>query len=154
MYVMLLLTLVAVGASVSQWLYQTRDTKPMTAPATAYSEQQVADAKSKICSAFENVWNAEKVAGGRNGGTDPTATLAVATSIRQVLDFGSRYLVNQLGAEPATPADLATAVRQLSDIYQELTINYLDGLTNADPKLGPLLSALDKQTYTVQGLCK
>jgi hypothetical protein len=154
MYVMLLVTLVAVGASVILWFHSTRDTKAITTPTPAYGEQQVADAKSKVCSAFENVWNAEKVAGERNGGTDPTATLAVATSIRQVLDFGSRYLMNQVNAEPATPADLAAAIRQLSDVYQQLTINYLDGLTNADPKLGPLLTALDKQTYTVQGLCK
>src|SRR5580693_2427082 len=56
MYVMLLVTLVAVGASVILWFHSTRDTKAITTPTPAYGEQQVADAKSKVCSAFENVW--------------------------------------------------------------------------------------------------
>jgi hypothetical protein len=151
---MFAIALVAVAAAVAAWLRPMPDTKAATPPAPTYSQQQAAEAKSKVCGVFERVWNAEQVAGARNGGADPTATLAVATSIRQVLDFASRYLIQKVSAEPATPRELASTVRGLADVYEELTLSYLDGLTNADPKLGPLLNTLDKQTYTAQAQCK
>jgi hypothetical protein len=151
---MFAITLIAVGAAVAAWLRPMPDTKVATPLGPTFSQQQAAEAKSKVCGAFEKVWNAEQVAGARNGGADPTATLAVATSIRQVLDFASGYLIQKLNAEPATPSEIASTVRGLAEVYEELTLNYLDGLTNADPKLGPLLNTLDKQTYTAQALCK
>jgi hypothetical protein len=107
-----------------------------------------------MCAAYQQVRKAGDVAGARNGGTDPTAILAVATSTRQVLEVGSRYLITKLSEEPATPPDLAGAVRKLADAYQELTINYLDGLSNSDSELTPLLRAADEAHATIEKLCK
>lgn len=107
-----------------------------------------------MCTAYEQVRKAGDVAGARNGGNDPTNVLAVATSTRQVLEVGSRYLTTKLSAEPATPPELATAVRKLADVYQELTINYLDGLSNSDPELDPLLRVGDEAHAAIQKLCK
>ena len=58
MFVMFLITLVAVGAAVAAWLRPIPHNTSATPPAPTYSEQQVADAKSKVCAAYEKVQNA------------------------------------------------------------------------------------------------
>lgn len=152
MYVPLAVALVAVGVAVAAWFRPLPDNTP--APASTYTDQQVADAKAEICAAFEKVHRALALSSRRNGGSDPTAILAVATSGRQVLDSGSRYLLTKLSEEPATPSELAEAVRRLANLYQELTISYLDGLTNSDAELKPLLSGSDDAALTIDRLCK
>jgi hypothetical protein len=148
---MTLALLVTLGVAIVGW-FRPAPVKPPPTP--TYSKQQVADAKTALCAAYEQVRKAGDVAGTRNGGGDPTSILAVATSTRQVLDVGSRYLITKLNTEPATPSDLATAIRKLADVYQEMTVDYLDGLSNSDPELSPLLRAGDEAHSTIQGLCR
>jgi hypothetical protein len=143
--------LVTLGIAIVGW-FRPVPAKPPSAP--AYSQQQVANARTTLCAAYEQVRKAGDVAGARNGGSDPTSILTVATSTRQVLDVGSRYLTAKLNAEPATPPDLAAAIRKLADVYQEMTVDYLDGLSNSDPELSPLLQAGDEAHSSIQGLCK
>lgn len=153
--VSLVLALVAIGIGLSSWMRPMQTGEPSaTPPAPIYSDRQITDAKALVCAAYEKVHHALVLSSGRNGDSDPTAILAVATSGRQVLDAGSRYLLMKLSKEPATPADLATAIRRLADSYQELTIDYLDGLTNSDAELGPSLQASDEATSTIERLCK
>ena len=142
--------LATLGVAIVGWFRPVPDKPP---PVQTYTNEQVSEAKAKVCNAYEQVRKAGDLAGARNGGSDPTGVLAVATSTRQVLDAGSRYLMTKLAAEPATPRDLAVAVRKLADVYQELTINYLDGLSNSDPELGPLLRAGDEAHGVIQKLC-
>ena len=143
--------LATLGVAIAGWL-RPAGTRPPAAP--TYSNQQVADAKAAVCGAYEQVRKAGDEAGKRDGGNDPTAVLTVATSTRQVLDTSSRYLMTKLDTHPATPHDLAAAVRKLADVYQEMTVDYLDGLTNSDPELSPLLRAGDEAHSTIAGLCK
>ncbi len=143
--------LVTLGVAIVGW-FRPLPAKPPPAP--TYSDQQVAEAKAAVCTAYEQIRKAGDVAGARNGASDPTAILTVATSTRQVLEVGSRYLITKLDTEPATPPDLAAAVRKLADVYQEMTVDYLDGLSNSDPELGPLLRAGDEAHSTIEGLCK
>jgi hypothetical protein len=107
-----------------------------------------------VCTAYQKVQHALDISGARSGGSDPTAILAVATSGRQVLDFGGRYLLAKLAEKPATPTDLADAVRKLANNFQELTLGYLDGLTNSDREQQPILHASDEAALTIQRLCK
>jgi hypothetical protein len=143
--------LVTLGVAIVGWF---RPVPAKPPPAPTYSNQQVADAKARVCTAYEQVRKAGDAAGARNGGSDPTSILTVATSTRQVLEVGSRYLMTKLDAEPATPPDLAAAVRKLADVYQEMTVDYLDGLSNSDPELDPLLRAGDEAHSTIEKLCK
>jgi hypothetical protein len=143
--------LVTLGVAIVGWY---RPVPAKSPPAPTYSNQQVADAKAKVCAAYEQVRKAGDVAGARNGGSDPTSILTVATSTRQVLEVGGRYLMTKLDAEPATPPDLAAAVRKLATVYQEMTVDYLDGLSNSDPDLDPLLRAGDEAHSTIENLCK
>jgi hypothetical protein len=122
-------------------------------PTPAYTNQQTADAKGTVCAAFAKVDHALDISA-RNTGDDPATKLAAATSGRQVLDAGSRYLLTKLVEEPAAPPEVAKEVRKFADSSQELVIGYLDGLTNSDADLQPSLSAGDETTLTIRRLCK
>jgi hypothetical protein len=107
-----------------------------------------------VCAAFAKVDRALDVAGAQHGGDDPTSILAVATSVRQVLEVGSRYLSTKLTEQPATPPDLAKEVREFANSSQELVIGYLDGLTASDADLQPSRHEGDETTLTIRRLCK
>jgi hypothetical protein len=147
--------LVAIGVAIGAWVRPLpgNDTS-RTPPIVAYTDQQIAEAKAKVCASYDKVHRALVLSSARNGGSDPTAVLAVATSGRQVLDTGSRYLLTKLSEEPATPSELVTAIRKLAAQYQELVIYYLDGLTNSDTELQPALRASDDAITTIERLCK
>lgn len=122
------------------------------APVPAYSSQQIADAKAVICTAYEHVRKAGDLAGTRNGGSDPTGQLTVATSSRQVFDAGSRYLSTTLAEQPATPADLAAAIRKLASVYQQLAIDYLADAP--DFETDPLIRAGTEAHTTIEASCR
>lgn len=155
MFATLLIALAAIGLALGAWFRPLPSNKPTPAPARpTFTEQQVTDAKASVCAAFQKTDHALDLSSARVGGNDPTATLTVATSVRQVLDFSSRYLRARLAEEPATPPDLADAVRTLANSYQEATMDYLAGLTNSDSELQPSLHAGDEATLKIRGLCK
>jgi hypothetical protein len=151
----LMVALLAICLAIGAWFRPSPDNKPPpVASAPSYTDQQVADAKTKVCAAYDKVHRALVLSSARNGGNDPNAILGVATSGRQVLDAGSRYLITKLSEEPATSSELAGAIRNLANAYQELTVSYLDGLTNSDAELQPTLQAADDSSSKIERLCK
>ncbi len=149
----LVIAFIALAVGLGAWFRSTpHNNQPPPKP--AYTDQQVANAKANVCAAFGQVDRALGVAESLGGSNDTTAVLAVATSTRQVLDFGGRYLSAHLNQEPATPTDLASAVRKQSDAYQKLMIGYLDGLHYGDSELQPAVSASEEATDTIRRLCK
>jgi hypothetical protein len=128
--------------------------QPPTPHKPTYTDGQTADAKAHMCTAFGKVDHALDISGARKGSDDPTAQLAIATSGRQVLDAGSRYLLSKLAEEPATPPNVANEVRKFASSSQELVIGYLGGLTNSDGDLQPSLHAGDEATLAIRRLCK
>lgn len=123
-------------------------------PKPTYTAQQTADAKAKVCAAFEKLERAVEVAKAAPHGNDTNGTLAAATTMRQVFEVGSRYLSATLTEEPATSADLATAVRKEASSLLEGVMGYLDGLTDTDPQMRPLVDANTQAAETIRGLCK
>jgi hypothetical protein len=123
-------------------------------PKPTYTDQQVADAKANVCTAFGKLERAVEVVNAVPNGTDANEQLAAATSTRQVFDVFSRYLLAKLTEEPATPPDLATAVRKEASSLQEGVIGYLDGHTNSDPQMRPLVEANTEAATTIRRLCK
>jgi hypothetical protein len=146
----LVIALGAIGLAIACWFRPSPSAPAPSRP--TYTEQQVADAKAKMCAAFGEIDHALGVASARSAGSDPTTGLAVATSTRQVFEVGSRYLVTKLTAEPATPPDLADEVRKLADSYQEAVVGYLADASGSD--LRPSLNAADDATLTIRRLCK
>jgi hypothetical protein len=141
--------LVTIGVAVAGWFRPMPDSKAST---PTYTGQQVSDAKTRVCAAYSDVHSAIGVTMARDGGTDPTAQLAVATSARQSLLAGSEYLKSTLSEEPATAPDLAAAIRKLSTLFQQYTVSYLNGRTNSE--IESSLRAGDETTATIVNLCK
>jgi len=147
--VMFAITLVAVGAAIAPWLRPIPHNTSATPSAPSYSEQQVADAKSKVCAAIEKVKKANTMNSNRNGGDDPNGQLLIAVNGRQVYMASSQYVLTTLADEPATPAELAAAGRRLGNLYQVIA---MDGLAS-----DPSQAARDAASATgtsIDGHCK
>lgn len=144
------IALVAAGIAIGAWFRPLPKNDPPPAP--TYSSQQVADAKSKVCAAFNDVHNAVRNNFARDQGTDPNQQLMVALAGQQALIAGSMRLQSILADQPPTPSDLASQVKKLIDIFQTLTIDYLNG--RGSPEVDPSLRAGDAATLAIQGMCK
>jgi hypothetical protein len=147
-FVMFAITLVAVGAAVAAWLRPLPE-KSASPTAPTFSAQQVADAKSKVCEAFDKVLKASSINGARTGGDDPNTQLLVAVVQRNVFITSSVHLMSALADNPATPAGLAAAVKKLSDLYQVVTLDGSMGDRN-----DPAHDAANQTAKTIQSLCK
>jgi hypothetical protein len=101
--VMFAITLVAVAAAVAAWLRPMPETKSDVSPAPTFSDQQVAEAKSKVCAAFQKVRRANETNATRNGGDDPNLQLLVAVNERQIYIASSAYLLTTLGGRTCNP---------------------------------------------------
>jgi len=148
-FVMLVITLVAVGAAVAAWL---RPIPQVTAPAPpkpTYSAQQVADAKSKVCAAYGKIHSAVDMNVGRSNSGDASAKLLSKVNMRQIFIAGSAHLFTTLADEPATPPALASEAWKLAHLLQELV---LYGLAS-DPAV-PTNDAVNATGLRIEGLCK
>lgn len=147
--VMFAITLVAVSAAVAAWLRPMPEAKSAAPSAPTFSAQQVTDAKSNVCAAYAKIHRAVDVNAPRNGGSDPTAQLAVATNMRQIYVVGSAYLLTKLADEPATPSDLSAATNRVARLFQVLTI---EGSVS-DPSV-EAYNDVNATGETIQNLCK
>src|ERR1700755_1353647 len=153
MFVTLTIALIGIAVGFVGW-FRPVPHNNQPPPKPTYTAQQTADAKAKVCVAFEKLERAVGVANAVPHGSDANGTLAAATTMRQVFDVASRYLFATLAELPATPADLAAAVRNAANSLQEGVMGYLDGLTNSDPEMQPLVNANTEAAETIRGLCK
>ena len=141
--------LVTLGIAIVGW-FRPLPAKPPPAP--SYSQQQVADAKVKICSTYEQIRRAVVASTSRSGGDDPTATLAVAANARTALYDGGDYLAKTLAQQAATPPELAKAIQALVNSYQQLAIGYMAEVPDSD--LQSARDAVSNAGTAVYGLCK
>lgn len=141
--------LVTLAVAIIGW-FRPVPAKPPAAP--TYTDQQVSDAKAKVCAAYEKVHNAINASTARDRGTDPTSQLVFAINGQQAILAGSEYLRTTLSQQPATSSELAKMVRQLTDIYQELVIEYQNNLPDSEE--APTVHAADDTALAIQRLCK
>jgi hypothetical protein len=149
----LLIALIALAVGIAAW-FRPAPHNDQPPPKPAYTDQQAADAKAKVCAAFGKLERAVDIANAAPRGNDATSQLTESINVRQVFDVGSRYLFRTLAEEPATPADLAAAVRKEASSLQEGVIGYLEGLPNTDPQMQPLVEANTEAASTIRQLCK
>jgi hypothetical protein len=149
----LAIALVALAVGVVGW-FRPASHSDQPQPKPTFTDQQVANAKTNVCAAFEKVHNAVDLAHSHAGSADYNTQLTAAALTNLALDAGSRYLLTKLAEEPATPPDLATAVRNEANAEQEALIGYLNGLPASDPQMQPAVGASDEATATVRRLCK
>jgi hypothetical protein len=149
----LAVALLALGVAIGSWFRPLPDDKPPPAsPSPSFSDQQISDAKARVCATYQKVHQAVLVNTGRSGGSDPIALLGVAANARIALYDGGQYLMKTLADQPATPPDLAAAVRQLVDSWQLLAINYLAEAPQSE--VDSSLHAGDQPNATIYGTCK
>ncbi|MBS4728353.1 hypothetical protein MSM1_08345 [Mycobacterium sp. SM1] len=151
----MLITALAVigGIAIGAWFRPLPNNKSQsTQPAPTYTQQQVSDAKAKVCAAYQKVRHANELARALYLGDDQVAKQVVAEGGWLALDGGSRYLSTTLAEEPATPSDLAAAVRKLADLYQILAINYMASVAHSEQD--PVLRASHDVTAELERLCK
>lgn len=147
--VLVVAILVTLAVAIVGWFRPT-PAKPPAPP--MYTDQQVAEAKAKVCAEYQKVHSAIKSNTSRDVGTDPTAQDVFGLTGRQALLAGSEYLRTVLAAQPATPSELATTIRRLTDLFQKATIEYLDRLPDA--QMEPTVHAADEATLTIERLCR
>lgn len=146
----LAIALIALAVGLAAWFRSTpHNNQPPPKP--AYSQQQIADAKAKVCAAFAKLDRAAGVLNALPNGSDE---LVAAIDTRQVFDVFSRYFLATLSEEPATPADLATAVREQASSLEEAVIDYQVGLTKSDPEMRSVVDANSATANTIRQLCK
>jgi hypothetical protein len=146
------IALIARGVAISSWFRPLPETKPPSStPAPTFSTQQIADAKAKVCAAYDRIHHAVLRNTGRNGGTDPASVLGLAANARIALYDGGQYLTKVLAQQPATPTELGTAVMALIDAYQELAVNYMAEATDAE--IQSSFQTLETTGSKVAGMC-
>jgi hypothetical protein len=146
--VMFAITLVAVAAAVAAWLRPMPE-KSANPSAPAFTNQQIIDARSNVCSAYAKVHHAVDTNVTRTTGVDPTAQLSVAVNMRQVYVAGGAHLLTTLADEPATPSDLATAAQKIARLFQ---VFVLEGLSS-DPT-ARTSDEINATGQIIESLCK
>lgn len=105
-----------------------------------------------MCTAWHKFHRALTAVTGKNGGSDPTAVLAVAVNVRLALHAGSQYLINELDANPATPPEIAQSIRDLANAYYEVAIDQLGEAPDAE--LQPLGRQAEQATDAIIQACR
>jgi hypothetical protein len=146
----LAIALIALGVGLIGWFRPVPHNNQSPAKPT-YTEQQIADAKAKVCTAFGKL---DRAGGVLTGLAKSSDELVGAINTRQVFDVFSRYLLATLDEEPATPSDLATAVREQARTLEEVVIDYQDGYIKTDPEMRPVVDANSASADTIRQLCK
>jgi hypothetical protein len=146
----LAVALIALAVSLVGW-FRSEPHNNQPPPKASYTDQQIADAKAKVCAAFAKL---DRAVGVLKALPPDSDALVVAVNTRQVFDVGSRNLFTTLAEEPATPADLATAVHKHASSLGEAVIGYQDGLTNSDPEMRPLVDVNNATADKIRQLCK
>ena len=144
----LLIAVIAIGVAV--WALM-RPQQPNTPAAAAPSAQQNADAKTRVCAAFNTVRSAVALQTHADLSPDPVAQ-AVAANARLAMAGGGLYLLGRL--DPATPADLADAVRAFATVLQDISMNALAGVGNDDPAQAARLQDGETTSTKVADLCE
>jgi hypothetical protein len=137
-YAALAIAVIAVAVAIAAWF------RPAHSSAPHFSDQQTADAKKSVCTAYTAVHQAvvANTHMANPKGNDPVGQLAVQANARLALLGGGQYLRERLAANPATPADLAKAVTSMANTTEDLGVAYLSGAAPfaVDPQRQDLLA--------------
>lgn len=139
--------LALLGVGLATWALM----KAPTADNTAIA-QQVGDPKANVCIAFQTVIKAVSLQSHSNLGSDPAAQQAVAANARLALLGGGGYLLGRIPV--ATPPELADAVRGFAGKLQDIGMNYLAGVPDADSEQASRLTDAEALSGKILGMCQ
>lgn len=146
------LAVAVVALGVAAWALVSPPHQPATSVPPAPTEQQVAEAKARACTAFVTVRTAVSLQTHTELGPEPVAVQAVTAVSRLAMSSGATYL--QAHLDPATPADLAAAIREFSVDLQDISMYGQAGVSGSDPAQAARLKAGEAISTKIAGLCK
>jgi hypothetical protein len=141
-----LIAVVALGVAIWALLRAPSDTPPVP------DAQQVADAKGRVCAAYNTVRTAVGLQTQAEVSPDPIASQAIAANARLAMAVGSQHLIDNLS--PAVPPELADLIRSLATDLQNLTINALAGTAGDEVSQVARLQGLEANSAKIVELCK
>ncbi len=143
----LALAVIATVVAVAAWLRAAEIAAP------TFTDQQTAQAKSAVCSAYTAVHQGvvKNTHLADPNPHDPVGQLSIAANARLALLGGGAYLRDRVAAEPATPADLAQAVNSMGNTIEQLGVGYLEAATSV--VLDPLRNDLNSEVTQLNSLC-
>ena len=146
----LVLAVIAIGVAI--WALVRSPSEPARSPGElAVNAQQPDDAKVGVCAAFDIVRRAVSMQTNVDLGPDPVAREAVAANARLATLGGGEYLLSRL--DPAAPPELADAVRSFANNLQDIGMNQLVGVPNADPTMAARLSEAQASSQQIAAMC-
>jgi hypothetical protein len=157
-YVALAVAVIATVLAVVGWFRPTPPPPPPAAhPSTpTYTEQQIADAKTRACTALDLVNKGAVLHSGTGAppqqSSDPAMAEAQAADSRLSIIAGGWYLRDHVG--PATPPDLKSTIEHLSDVALDMGQNYLAGAQNNDSAQANLIKEGNSTFAHALELCK
>jgi hypothetical protein len=152
-FVALAIAVIATGLAVVGWFRPSPAAPPPSrSTGPTYTEQQISDARSHACTAFELVNKGVALETNGQLSNDPAMELAQGTNARLTTISSGWYLKARL--EPAAPADLTGAIQRLSDVLLDLGAHYLAGAKDDQPSQAALKSEGNAAFDRVRELCK
>ncbi len=139
------LLIAVIACALAAWALVSR---PSPSPAVATPD---GDSKARVCTAFHTVAKAVQRQTHAELGPDPVAQRAVAGNARLAMLGGGEYLLNQL--DSTTPAELADAARSFATHLQDIGMNALAEVANADPAQATRISEADALSKQINTLC-
>lgn len=141
---------VALGLAIGAW-FRPAATTPAVPTSPQYSEQEVADAKTAVCDAYDTTYKSLYAAGSRRS-DDPTQTLPIAVNTRLAFHASADYLSEQLAQNPAAPSNLAEEVRKLASASDSLVLAQI--ADSSKDELDGISSKLDSAESAIKAECK
>lgn len=139
----LVISLIAAGAA--GWALL----RPAPSSPTTPAASQSGDPKANACAAYRTVSSAVSLQSHTNAGAE---VQGVAANARLAMSGGASYLLAHLN--PGTPADLADAIRSFATGLQDISMNALAGVANAEPAQADRLRNAESVNTRIADLCK
>ena len=114
--------------------------------------EQPAQAKTRICGAFETVRNALTLQSNKDLGNDPAAVSAVAANARLAALGGGQYLLSKL--DGTVSGELSDAVRSFANELQDVGMQQLSGTSGDDPAQVKRMNDAQATATRITELCK
>lgn len=148
----LAIAVIAVALAIGSWFRPSSSANAeQTDPASAYSEQEIADATAALCEAHELTGRATQTAASRKS-DDPAIMYIVATNVRLGATASAEYLLQKVADNPAAPTDLSDAIQRLAITYQQTTLLHLADAE--DKELDEAYNLLDETDEKVGQACR
>jgi hypothetical protein len=152
----LAIALIATVLAIVGWFRPSTAPPPPRSTSPTYTDQHIADAKTRACNALTLV-NKAAIANSGSGAppqqsADPAMAEARAADSRLSVIAGAWYLRDHLS--PATPQDVTTAIQHLSEVALDLGQGYLAGAQNNDPAQADLIKEGNSAFKHALELCK